>query len=649
MPSRTLTRTCFAVLEAKITVLEGNQERWSSIIPLPAELGRQKPDEASAFEVLDLGTHYRVTIASSDVREISRTAIRLDFDQSGGLVVRNVHPRLTFLIGDQNAPLPPGHEYPVGDSTLVVITRSCFVKVEPVESPSGAPDSAFDSLGGESMRTMQWVPPGSEDEQPADLGHLLRGDEDDQRGRLAVTMVKKALEVVQKAAGSDEFFQAAIESTAKMVDLDHAYVLLRNDNRWVLRSTYSRKQDETWKHDDPVSSESLPEGSGRLLDRLMLDKQTVIFEPENYLSSIGSSLMLLGRAVAAPMFDYDHQVIGAIYGDRRLGNDSPDAPIGDLEAALIEVMAAAVASGIARQKEEAGRRREADLRSSMNQFFSPEVLQSLQADEGLLSGRDVDVTVLFCDIRGFSAISERVGPQGTIEWINDVLTELSQCVLETDGVLVDYIGDELMAMWGAPADQPQHAELACHAALAMLQKVEPLRKKWSGITPERFGIGIGINTGNARVGNTGSRVKFKYGPLGNTVNIASRVQGMTKQFGVPALVTQSTQEAVQAGRDTNVITFRQISDVRPVGVQSHLRIHQLAHQSTPAWNDLKDRYEEALQNFHDNNLTRAARVLVSLMDTHPDDTPSIMLLQRVVDAIVRGEQSVDAVLQLVNK
>lgn len=637
------------MLEAKITVLESNQERWSSVIPLPAELGRQKPDEASAFEVLDRGTHYRVTIASSDVREISRTAIRLDFDQSGGLVVRNIHPRLTFLIGDQNAPLPPGHEYPVNDGTLVVITRSCFVKVEPVESPSGPPKSAFDSFGGESMRTMQWVPPGSEDEQPADLGHLLRGDEDDQRGRLAVTMVKKALEVVQKAAGSDEFFQAAIESTAKMVDLDHAYVLLRKDDRWVLRSTYSRKQNESWKHDDDISAESLPEGSGRLLDRLLLDKQTVIFEPENYLSSIGSSLMLLGRAVAAPMFDYDHQVIGAIYGDRRLGNDSPDAPIGDLEAALIEVMAAAVASGIARQKEEAGRRREADLRSSMNQFFSPEVLQSLQADEGLLSGRDVDVTVLFCDIRGFSAISERVGPQGTIEWINDVLTELSQCVLETDGVLVDYIGDELMAMWGAPADQPQHAELACQAALAMLQKVEPLRKKWSEITPERFGIGIGINTGNARVGNTGSRVKFKYGPLGNTVNIASRVQGMTKQFGVPALVTQSTQEAVQASRDTNVITFRQISDVRPVGVQSHLRIHQLAHQSTPAWNDLKDRYEEALQNFHDNNLTRAARVLVSLMDTHPDDTPSIMLLQRVVDAIVRGDQSVDAVLQLVNK
>ncbi|TWT91897.1 adenylate/guanylate cyclase domain-containing protein [Neorhodopirellula pilleata] len=637
------------MLEAKITIFEDNREQWSSVIPLPAELGRQKPDEPSAFQVLDLGTHYRVTIASSDVREVSRTAIRLDFDQNGGLVVRNVHPRLTFLIGDPTGPLPPGHEYSVKTPTTVVITRSCSVRMEPVNTLRKPADSAVESFAGDSLRTMQWIPPGSEDDQPADLGNLLRSDEDDQRGRLAVTMVKKALEVVQKAAGSDEFFQAAIESTAKMVDLDHAYVLLRSDNHWTLRSTYSRKNNESWKHEDGNDTEGIPEGSGRLLDRLMLDKQTVIFEPENYLSSIGSSLMLLGRAVAAPMFDYDHNVIGALYGDRRLGSDSPDAPIGDLEAALIEVMAAAVASGIARQKEEAGRRREADLRSSMNQFFSPEVLASLQADEGLLSGRDAEVTVLFCDIRGFSAVSERVGPQRTIEWINDILTELSECVLATDGVLVDYIGDELMAMWGAPADQPHHAELACQAALAMLQKVEPLRQRWSDITPERFGIGIGINTGNARVGNTGSRVKFKYGPLGNTVNIASRVQGMTKQFGVTALVTQSTLEAVQASRDTSVITFRQIADVRPVGVQSHLRIHQLAHQSTPAWNDLKDRYEEALQNFHDNNLTRAARVLVSLMDTHPEDTPSTMLLQRVVDAIVRGEQSVDAVLQLVNK
>ena len=150
---------------------------------------------------------------------------------------------------------------------------------------------------------------------------------------------------------------------------------------------------------------------------------------------------------------------------------------------------------------------------------------------------------MFCDIRGFSTIAERVGAQRTIEWINDVLTELSLCVTKTDGVLVDYVGDELMAMWGAPAEQPDHARRACRSAVEMLELLDPLRERWKEITPDKFGFGIGINTGMARVGNTGSKVKFKYGPLGNTVNLASRVQGITKKLGVAALITDSTAKA----------------------------------------------------------------------------------------------------------
>lgn len=639
------------MFQTKITVLEDGQEKWSAIIPTPAELGRQRVGDSEAFQIDKRASHYRVTIASSDVLEIPREAIQLDTDHDGAIVVRNIHERLTFLIGETSVPLPPGQQMRLTEDSFVVLTRRYFVHIQRVAIAAvDPPPRPNDSGNHESLRTMQSLPLIDDDEPSSQMGNLLRGSEDERSGRLAVTMVKRALEVVQKAAGSDEFFQAAIQSAAEMVQLDHTYILLRQDDHWVVRSTYSRKQDATWRHDDEgASSKSLPEGSGRLLDRLMRDRQTIVFEPDNYLMSMGSSMMLLDRAVAAPMFNSQGQIIGALYGDRRLDIDSPDAPIGDLEAALIEVMAAAVASGIARQKEEHERRREADLRAAMNQFFSPEVLASLHANEGLLAGRDANVTVLFCDIRGFSAVSERVGPQRTIEWINDILTELSECVLATDGVLVDYIGDELMAMWGAPADQPQHAELACHAGLAMLQKIEPLRQRWKEITPDRFGIGIGINTGEARVGNTGSRVKFKYGPLGNTVNIASRVQGMTKQFGVTALVTQSTFDAVQRSRDTKVITFRQIADVRPLGVQSHLRIHELASESTPRWHDLRDRYEEALQNFHGKDLIRAARVLVSLMDTHPEDVPSTMLLQRVVNAIVSGEQTIETVLQLDSK
>ena len=157
------------------------------------------------------------------------------------------------------------------------------------------------------------------------------------------------------------------------------------------------------------------------------------------------------------------------------------------------------------------------------------------------------MTLLFCDVRGFSRVSEKLGPAGSLRWMNDVMTELSGCVLAEGGVLVDYVGDEVMAMWGAPQDQPDQADRAVRAALAMLAALPAStaagRQAWATTTE----IGVGVNTGPAQVGNTGSRFKFKYGPLGNTVNLGSRVQGLTKYLKRPLLVTRATRERLGDG------------------------------------------------------------------------------------------------------
>src|SRR5207248_3044278 len=105
---------------------------------------------------------------------------------------------------------------------------------------------------------------------------------------------------------------------------------------------------------------------------------------------------------------------------------------------------------------------------------------------------------------------------------------LCEIVLDHEGVVVDQIGDELMVMWGAPEVQPNHAVLACRAALAMFECLPSLNERWLSIIGEPIKLGIGINSGIAQVGNVGSKIKFKYGALGNTVNLASRVQGATK-------------------------------------------------------------------------------------------------------------------------
>src|SRR5207302_9074849 len=220
------------------------------------------------------------------------------------------------------------------------------------------------------------------------------------------------------------------------------------------------------------------------------------------------------------------EVVGALYADRRRGESNKSLGlITKVEAMLVELRAGSVAAGLARVEQEQAAIR---ARVQFEQFFTPELSRQLTAQPDLLEGRDAEVSILFCDIRGFSRISERLGPTRTVSWINHVLGELSECVLAHQGVLVDYIGDELMAMWGAPGVQPDHAKLACRAGLAMLESLPRLNEHWLSVLEEPMGLGVGINTGLARVGNTGTQRKFKYGPLGGTVNLASRVQGANK-------------------------------------------------------------------------------------------------------------------------
>ncbi|EMI44365.1 Adenylyl cyclase class-3/4/guanylyl cyclase domain protein [Rhodopirellula sp. SWK7] len=640
--------------EVGLTVFRDGCEVFSADLPLPLELGRQREEDSAAFALQDLGSYFRVAITPADVLSVPREAIRIESTTSSAVLIRNIHRNLSFEIQGEQRSLFPGETVVVTQKTLICLPSGFLISVV---LPLGAERSrAVADSGDDSMRTMQtsFLSMGFE-EPPASLNEFLNDDSSFDRGKIIVALVNQALEVVQKSAGSDEFLDAAVKSAAQMILLDNAYVILREKGAWRVVSAFSRQHNTSWHHEDEGDAMVLPAGSTQILDRLLRDEQTVVFEPKSYFHTARSSLLLLDRAVASPLIDSKRNVIGALYGDRKLGSDSIDVPIGDLEAALLEVMAGAVAAGILRQREEQARRREEDLRSSMNQFFSPEVLSRLQQNENLLEGRDAEVTVLFCDIRGFSLISERIGPRQTIQWINDVFTTLSQCVLDTDGVLVDYIGDELMAMWGAPDRQVDHAARACQAALAMVGQIEPIRERWREITPGHFGIGIGVNTGMAQVGNTGSSLKFKYGPLGNTVNIASRIQGMTKQFGVTTLVSESTLASVLSNpfnptdsADVN-LQFRRIAEVQPVGVQSHLLIHQLASDPNARWVELRDRYEQALSAYVNGEPTQSAGELIKLVASFPEDEPSLLLLQRVVDSIAAKGTKIDHVIRLQRK
>jgi adenylate cyclase len=372
-----------------------------------------------------------------------------------------------------------------------------------------------------------------------------------------------------------------------------------------------------------------------VLSSVCRDKKTCWEVPP---AAQGASLVGVKAVVAAPILNRAGEVIGAVYGDRRQGGGRA-GPITRLEAMLVSLLASGVAAGLARVEQEQAALR---ARVQFEQFFTPELSRHLEAEPRLLEGKDMEVTVLFCDIRRFSRVSERLGPARTGEWVGDVLNTLTRCVLAHEGTLVDYVGDELIAMWGAPVGQPDQAERASRAALDMLGKLPELSQRWQATLQEPVEVGIGLNTGVARVGNMGSDIKFKYGPLGNTINLGSRVQGATKYLKARLLITGATQ--ARLGPD---LRCRRLCRVRVVNINEPIELYEL--MGPGASEELKRGYEEALEQFEKKLFRPAARILGRLLAEYPEDGPTLLLNARVAHCLLEGTAHFDPVWELPGK
>ena len=192
----------------------------------------------------------------------------------------------------------------------------------------------------------------------------------------------------------------------------------------------------------------------------------------------------------------------------------------------------------------------AHIRSAFGQYLAPALVEQLahSPEKLVLGGEERDMTVLFSDVRGFTAISEsyKDDPQGLTSLMNRLLTPLTNKIVEHDGTVDKYIGDAVMAFWNAPLNVPHHELSACEAALSMLDSVQLLNQERqqeaaSAAQPFLpFRIGIGINTGRCVVGNLGSNLRFNYSVLGDPVNVASRLEGQTKYYGVPVILGSRT-------------------------------------------------------------------------------------------------------------
>jgi adenylate cyclase len=443
--------------------------------------------------------------------------------------------------------------------------------------------------------------------------------------------LQSAMDVLQSATTSDDFFVRAARALVDLVPLDSGIVLLREGVSWQVKAQYRAA------HGIGTPNRA---ASHHLLERVFRDKRTFWETPDAALAG-ADSLRGVDAVVAAPLLDRDGAVIGALYGDRRHNSNQTGGPLSRIEAMLVELLARGVAAGLARLAQE---RKALTALTLFEQFFTPELARRLLHQPDLLQGRDTVVTSLFCDVRGFSRISERLGPAGTMDWMGDVLSELSGCVRRHQGVLLDYVGDEVMAMWGAPDEQPDHAARACRAALDMLAGLPMLDQRWGARLGEPLALGIGINTGTARVGNTGSTHKFKYGPLGNTVNLASRVQGATRHLKCPLLITGETDAMLDES-----FVRRRLCRARVVNIAAPVDLYELALADRPGWASARVEYELALAEFERQQFRESALRLAGLRREQLDDGPALVLLSRAVNCMVEEPVSFDPVWVLPSK
>ncbi len=269
-------------------------------------------------------------------------------------------------------------------------------------------------------------------------------------------------------------------------------------------------------------------------------------------------------------------------------------------------------------REEYSRRQ---IRNTFSRYVSPTLVEQLShnSTQVQLGGETKTMTILFCDVRDFTSISEQYqsDPQGLTQLINRLLTPISESILSHNGTIDKYIGDGVMAFWNAPIDDPDHAEHACQAALDILRKLKMFNDTLKNQTAQTghpfptINLGIGINTGTCVVGNLGSEQRFDYSVLGDTVNIASRMEGLSKFSNLGIVIGPQTAQHVH-----DRMAILEIDLIRLRGKKEAARTYTVIgdHQllSDPNFLSLQNSHSEMLTAFRNQEWDQAKKTLENL-------------------------------------
>jgi adenylate cyclase len=279
------------------------------------------------------------------------------------------------------------------------------------------------------------------------------------------------------------------------------------------------------------------------------------------------------------------------------------------------------------------------IRKSFAQYLSPGVIGLIEKDPQKYihpGGETRDLTVMFSDIRGFTTISEGLSADELVRLLNEYLGAMTDILFANLGTLDKYIGDAIMAFWGSPYPQTDHALCACKCALQMSRALVKLNEKWKQEDRPPLAIGIGLNTGPVNVGNMGSEKRLAWTVMGDNVNLASRLEGITKEYQIQIVISESTYHEV-AGK----FVCRELDKIKVKGKTHPVTIYELLAVAAerPQFEALLVGFDRAMHAYRTRNWRESAAQFGELLGVYPDDGPTRVFLQRALEYLDNAPES----------
>jgi adenylate cyclase len=381
---------------------------------------------------------------------------------------------------------------------------------------------AFESpaAGGEIVRQLVvsgGLPPGiTSRDGPASRGQLrVAAATAEERQAKKLSLLLGAAQKLSAELDLGRLLRAIVDTTFEVMNVDRVSILLRNDATGELTPTIARSR---------LGDTQLQQVPRSIVDKVMQERVAVVSHnaPADARFKGRSIVMQSVRsAMCSPLMASADQVLGLLYVD----NLTDANTFSDEDLQFLVAFSGLAAIGIKNSRFAQQLQRESTVRSNFERYFAPNVAAEIaqQQDAIRVGGDRRPITVLFSDIRGFTAMAESMGPDAIARLLSEYFTEMVEVIFEHGGTLDKFIGDAIMALWGAPIAHADDPDRALQAAVAMQRAIEDLNRGWAAAGRPEIGVGIGINYGEVFAGNIGSHRRLEYTVLGDAVNVAARL------------------------------------------------------------------------------------------------------------------------------